>query len=125
MPAATRRTKKAPNEYTEELSDIVMDDSEGVPEEASEEDFSSQSQPSRVISAAKKAPKRVAKVTEGKKRVTATKKLATDTKASVKNETKYDILKTSTSRYAGSMRRLGLSKNAIPKGPPSPVRITK
>ena len=46
---STRRAKKIPNGYAEELSDIVMDDSE----EAPEVEFSSQSQSSHAIGAPK------------------------------------------------------------------------
>lgn len=123
MPATTRKTtKKVQNECAEEFSDIVMDDFEGEGEDESIVEPSSQSQ-SIGATSTKKAPRRTAKVTETRKRVNSTKNLATDTKSSAKTETKRDILKSSTSRPAGPIRRLGLSKRAVPKGPPSPVRF--
>lgn len=75
-------------------------------------ELSSQSQSSRTVTI-RKAPKRATKTTETKK-TNLSKGLAA---------TKRDILKVSTNGHAGPVRRLGLSKKAVPRGPPSPVRI--
>lgn len=126
MPTATRKAaKKVQNESPEEFSDIVMDDFEGEVGDESPVEHSSQSQSIQTAST-KRAPRKTAKVAEPRKRVNSAKKPVTDTKSYAKTETTRDTLKSSTSgRSAGPIRRVGLSKRAVPRGPPSPVRISK